>query len=932
MKYKSVAFLTIISCLAFETASAYVYFFTNEGIRQHWETNGQPIPYAINQYGSEDIESFGSLENAIRQCFTAWQNIPLAAILFLYQGPTSLSQRSGNDGTNLVIFDSQPITYNGGSFTVSDQVGPTVVGIAINTFNANTGGILDSDIIFNDLEYMFTVTEETDLSIKRIKLQDVATHEIGHLLGLDHTFIEHGTMFPYARSGQGSLSEDDAAGAASLYPAANFYSSTDSLGGTVTDSAGMPIWGIYVSAFKAETDEEKVAAITSSQGRYTVMGLEQYTDYKLKARSVDLKHVGNYLELGGDPNHYIPKYYDDVYRLVNADPVTTGFGSTGFDFSMEIATILSRYDSDFQQIWIISSPARPISSSHYLAVRFPASSLPEAFNVFGMTFWNNDLHMAWPQIILTGGTEEQPNMDNYLVQVTDYVGQEQDYSTVEWETITLTNSRALWVVFQFPDLQIEGGGKGPAIGAEKDESNHQDLFYSTDNGASFKPYIDLSYDPLVYLTVSLAEVTPQPVVQFEISQLDFGFTKVLAEKILSLPISNTGTADLNLSEFSSNKFNFFSISADHNLIPPGTSDTLRVKFTPLNTTDRITGTVSLVTDDPTRSEIDISVSGQGAHPAAAVGATALDFGEVDVGSSAQKSLIVRNTGPVSLLVWDFQIGSSHYFSSALDSIEIQTADSASLTIIFAPLSGGAINGSLTFDTDDPANPRFTIALSGTGLGGAPAKDCDFTGDGKSDFTDVIAFMLIARHTPDDHRLDWNGDGKYTIADVLGLLLDIKGGKCSSTALSAAQLRTDSEFRAGLSADEIAYVERMISRMNLDQELELELRLALYGSGGGSPGLPKAYSLARNHPNPFNPVTAISYSVPDQAAAAHVSIRVYDIRGRLVRVLVNEVKSAGQYTVFWHGTDQSGRKVGSGVYICRMKAGGSVFTRKMVLLK
>ena len=71
MKYKSVAFLTIISFLSFDTASAYVYFFTNEGVRQHWETDGQPVSFAINQYGSEDIADFGSLENAIMDSFSA---------------------------------------------------------------------------------------------------------------------------------------------------------------------------------------------------------------------------------------------------------------------------------------------------------------------------------------------------------------------------------------------------------------------------------------------------------------------------------------------------------------------------------------------------------------------------------------------------------------------------------------------------------------------------------------------------------------------------------------------------------------------------------------------------------------------------------------------------------------------------------------------
>lgn len=932
MKYKSIAFLAILSFLSFETATAYVYFFTNEGAKQHWDPEDQPIPFSINQFGTEDISTFGNLENAIRQSFYAWDDTPLAEIAFSYQGPTSLSQR-GQDEVNLVIFDSQPITYNGGLFTVSDQVGPSVVGITINTFYPTSGRVIDSDIIFNDLNYTFTVTEETDISRKMIKLQDVATHEIGHLIGLDHSFLDHATMWPYAKSGQSTLSEDDIAGTSNLYPAANFYTSTDSLGGRVTDAEGNPIWGIYVSAFKAETGERKVAAITDSQGRYMIMGLEQNTAYKLKACSVDLEHLGSYISQGADHSQYIPQYYSDVYRLEDAEALTTGFGSTDFDFNLEIATILARYDDNISGYWLITSPKTPISSNHYLAMRFPVNSLPEAFNVFGMTFWNNDLHMAWPRIMLTGGTDLQPDLDNVMRDVMDYVGKEAGFSTVEWETITLNNNRALWVIFQFPNLDTIGSGEGPGIWAENVEPYHHDLFYSTDNGATFLPYIDQKIDLLLYLTISPAEVTPAPIVQFEIKQLDFGLAKVGTQKIISVPISNTGTADLHLSAFESNKPSFFTISADNDLIPAGASDTLRVKFTPLTITTPITGTVSLSTDDPTRLWIDIAVSGQGAHPAAAVGATTLDFGEVQVGSSAQKSFTVRSTGPVSLLVSNFQPSSSH-FSTAVDSIEIPEADSAAVNVTFAPLAGGAISGSLTFATDDSANPLFTIALSGTGLGGAPAKDCDFTGDGKSDLADVIAFMLVARANPDDPGLDWNGDGMYTVADVLGLLLDIKGGKCSflAAALSSGPVKTDEEWRAGLTADDIAYAERMISRMNLEQDLELELKLALYGSGGTSPGLPKAYSLAQNHPNPFNPATTITYTVPETAAAGNVSIRVYDIRGGLVRVLVDEVKSAGRYTVFWDGTDQSGRGAGSGIYLYRMKAGGSVFTRKMVLLK
>ena len=96
-------------------------------------------------------------------------------------------------------------------------------------------------------------------------------------------------------------------------------------------------------------------------------------------------------------------------------------------------------------------------------------------------------------------------------------------------------------------------------------------------------------------------------------------------------------------------------------------------------------------------------------------------------------------------------------------------------------------------------------------------------------------------------------------------------------------------------------------------------------------LPKVFSLSQNYPNPFNPSTAISYSVPE-GHTVFVTLKVYDLRGRLVQTLVNELREAGNYSVFWDGTDISGRKVASGVYFYRLQAGEFTRTRKMVLLK
>jgi hypothetical protein len=88
--------------------------------------------------------------------------------------------------------------------------------------------------------------------------------------------------------------------------------------------------------------------------------------------------------------------------------------------------------------------------------------------------------------------------------------------------------------------------------------------------------------------------------------------------------------------------------------------------------------------------------------------------------------------------------------------------------------------------------------------------------------------------------------------------------------------------------------------------------------------PLTFSLGQNYPNPFNPTTAISYQL---SANSFVTLKVFDILGREVATLVNEVQRPGIYRVKW---DASG--LPSGVYFCRMHAGEFVATRKAVLMK
>ena len=95
-------------------------------------------------------------------------------------------------------------------------------------------------------------------------------------------------------------------------------------------------------------------------------------------------------------------------------------------------------------------------------------------------------------------------------------------------------------------------------------------------------------------------------------------------------------------------------------------------------------------------------------------------------------------------------------------------------------------------------------------------------------------------------------------------------------------------------------------------------------GGTVPHPPREYSLGQNYPNPFNPTTIIRYQLP---VASDVRLVIYDILGREVATLVNEKIAPGSYEVKWDGVN-----VPTGMYICRMTAGGFVESRKMLLTK
>jgi predicted outer membrane repeat protein len=101
------------------------------------------------------------------------------------------------------------------------------------------------------------------------------------------------------------------------------------------------------------------------------------------------------------------------------------------------------------------------------------------------------------------------------------------------------------------------------------------------------------------------------------------------------------------------------------------------------------------------------------------------------------------------------------------------------------------------------------------------------------------------------------------------------------------------------------------------------------SAGDLP-VPESFALHQNTPNPFNPTTVIRYDVP--AGGGRVTLRIYDVAGRLIRTLVDRNVTPGHKSVTWDGKDARGNQVSSGIYFYRLVAGNATFTKKMVFLK
>ena len=201
---------------------------------------------------------------------------------------------------------------------------------------------------------------------------------------------------------------------------------------------------------------------------------------------------------------------------------------------------------------------------------------------------------------------------------------------------------------------------------------------------------------------------------------------------------------------------------------------------------------------------------------------------------------------------------------------------------------------------------------------------DVNGDGIVNIQDLVLVSSNLGQTG-ENRADVNGDGVVNIQDLVRVAGALGQGTAASPSLHASDLE-------GLTAADI--------RQMLTQAQQLALTDPAYLRGIAvleqllARLLPKETALLPNYPNPFNPETWIPYQL---AKPAEVTLHIYAVNGRLVRVLALGHQSAGRYqtrsrAAYWDGRNALGESVASGVYFYTLTAGDFTATRKMLIRK
>lgn len=211
---------------------------------------------------------------------------------------------------------------------------------------------------------------------------------------------------------------------------------------------------------------------------------------------------------------------------------------------------------------------------------------------------------------------------------------------------------------------------------------------------------------------SFTVASPQPKVTATPSSLAFGAVRINTSSTLTVTIANAGTAQLSVTNLSSNAPQYVLTPAANFTLAPGATKVLSVKFTP-TAVQAYPATLSMTTNDPVNANFKIPLTGSGGLPHMVLPGP-LDFGNVAVCMFHALNATIKNTGTVDLHLTAIAVVGGGFSESSGTSVTVAAGSSNNIVVNFKPTAVGAAAGTLTFLSDDPSTPNASIALTGQG--------------------------------------------------------------------------------------------------------------------------------------------------------------------------------------------------------------------------
>jgi len=183
----------------------------------------------------------------------------------------------------------------------------------------------------------------------------------------------------------------------------------------------------------------------------------------------------------------------------------------------------------------------------------------------------------------------------------------------------------------------------------------------------------------------------------------------------------------------------------------------------------------------------------------------------------------------------------------------------------------------------------------------------------------------------DYEIVWNATDNVGVVSV-DVLLSRDSGVTFADTLATAEVN-DGLFMWAVSdsaceTNRMRIVARDAAGLAMYDDSDADF-ITTSGSGVSDWPSPEQFALFQNAPNPFNPVTRMSYTIP---SVSDIVLDIFDVSGRRVRRLVDSDTAAGRHEVIWDGKNDVGDDAASGVYLYRLSADGQELERKMVLLR